>query len=199
MAKATKKPRTTSDYLNTAKKGKAFVPSLQKYSRRKSLSRWEKAAITRAANNIAKASRGGTLVPLSKKQAKALKTKDPLVGHGIRAVRMRSVTLKKATVSVEKGELIVKQAGRKWHYIVTPPDLPSILDTAADIFERNKNRTVRMTIWTGAGRLPQTFATLEEIIAFFTEFINKYRALSPQFDEWFEGITYTVDRPKKKG
>ena len=103
MATRKKAKRTTNSYLKSSQNLKSFVPSLAKYRRRKTLTRWEKAAITRAENKIKEASRGGQLVPLTKRQAKKL-DKEVVIGNGIRAVRMRGLQ-RNAKIDVKKGDL----------------------------------------------------------------------------------------------
>ncbi len=190
MHKSNKK-RTLSQYLSAAKKNKNLVPSLTKYRKRKTLNRWEKAAITRAEKKIAKAARGGTLFALSKSQTKKLKDKEALVGNGIRAVRMRGATGGKVTV--EKGRLILKRAGRKWHFEEFGiSELNALFARVSELFEiaDRSNRELFITIWTAAGRLPETKVEEQEALAFIANFIEQYRSLDPDFEEWFLGIAY---------
>lgn len=192
--KRKKQPKTTADYLKVARSFRAAVPSLTKYNRRRSLRPQEKSAITRAMNKVVRAGRGGTVVPLTKQQAKRLKSKDPLIGNGIRAVRLRQTSLERAKVSVKDGELRVRQNGRVWHYVPLPPDVKIVVEETEDIFNRNSGKTVRLTIWTAAGRLPVTRAELQDALDFLVEFFETYQSLDPAFDDWFLGLAYFVER-----
>jgi hypothetical protein len=193
-----KNKRKTSDYLQSARNNAAFVPSLAKYRRRKKLSRWEKAAITRASNKIAKAKRGSSLAPINKAQSKNLRDKSLIVGHGIRAIRLRTFDPKKDRVSIKAGELQHRRSGRVWHNKFTGTDIEKVAREIEKIFDRNKGRTVRLTALTGAGRLPATRATKKEALEFVISFMQQYSAIDPKFDEWFVGLTWSIDKPKKK-
>lgn len=188
MARKSSKTRPVTSYLSSAKNNGTLVPSLKKYRRRKTLSAAEKAAITRAENHVKTASRGGELLALSKAEAARLKDKDALVGNGIRAVRMRGARGAKVTVKKD-GQLTLKRGSRQWFFEGQPPDPATLATRIGDIFS-NATGEVFLTVWTAAGRLPQTFPEVGPAIDFVTAFVEQYQSLDPDFEEWFLGIAW---------
>lgn len=191
--KQRKAKKSLGDYLKSATNNAALVPSLKKYKRRKQLKPQEKAAITRAAKNIAKVSRGATLVPLTKSQVKALGPgKAAMPGRGIRAIGLRSGVIKDAKISVRKGQVLVRQKGKKhkriWHFIPTAPDINDIEPVLKKWFRSGKGQ-VSAHPYTTMGHVQEGYPTLAQAIAGFAEFITRYSLADPTgFAKWFEGV-----------
>lgn len=199
------------------------MPSLKKYSRRKKLNRWEKAAITRASNNIASASRGRALAPLSKTQAKKI-NKNFIVGKGIRAAPVRQAEIEGGKLRVQKdGNFTIerKRGGRKrvWHYEYLLPELDEIVGALEEVQKRlRKNQLANVHVLTAAGieglghtltkeselpsmeevelldMEPDVAEGLAAVIQHFINFISKYSSLDPTFNDWFLGLAYFVQK-----
>jgi len=203
MARKSKR-KSIEDYIRLAKKNTKLVPSLAKYKNRKRLSRGQKAWITRVSNEIYHA--GGTkhLYPLTKKQAKSLKAKDLIYGHGIRAIRLEEVTPDQK-ISVKKGEFIIKQNGRIWHSIQIPigpegeEDGPFIRKVKP-IFDRlPKNHQIHMSILTTQGKVPGARGTFAEILQLFHELLESYGKLPGHtMRDWFVGVIYWIQKSRGK-
>ena len=137
--------------MQSAKRLAQFAPSLRKYRRRKTLNRWEKAAIARKENKLKFTDQ---LFPLTATQSKKLKDKDALVGGGIRAIRLRN-TAAGASVRVARNKIEVKSAGRQWFYItIDPPDGDLLAAAAERIYAegRRRKKVTTIYIWTVQGR-----------------------------------------------
>lgn len=102
--------RQTSDYVSAAKRLAKFAPSLKKYKRRKTLTRWEKAAITRKEKLLRYADH---LIPVTKAQAKELKAE--LYAPGVQAIQLRNTGAHTRIRKVKK-DLLVTSNGRTWLY-----------------------------------------------------------------------------------
>ena len=216
--------KSTIDYVKAAKAASRFVPSLKKYRNRKTLNRWEKAAISRAANNVAKASRGRALAPLTKAQAKKV-NKNFIVGHGIRAIPVRASELDGGKLRVDKnGNFTIKRTkggkSRTWHYVYLPPDIDAIIDALDDLqnsLRRNEIANVHVLTAAGIEGLGHTLSKdselppigeveemldtepdyaegLAAVIRHFIAFISKYSTLDPSFNDWFLGLAYFVQK-----
>jgi len=105
-----KEKRPVSDYVEAARKLSKFVPSLKKYRRRKTLTRYEKAAITRKQKALQYTDH---LIPITKKQYKKLKRFTP--GPGIQAVQLRN-TGAHTKISFVRDNMMVTSNGRTWLY-----------------------------------------------------------------------------------
>ncbi len=217
-----KKKLTNADYARLAKSNSKFVPSQKKYRRRKAFNRWEKAAISRASNKIAKASRGRTLQPLTKKQARKI-DRAFVIGNGIRAVPVRAAEIVNGNLRVERDgnfTIIREQKGRKrrWHYIHLLPDINEVIIALEDIAKKlRRNEVASVHVLTAAGiegvghtivkdDTGQLIDFLDEVdesinneeiapvLLHFINFINKYSSLDPSFEEWFLGLAYFVEK-----
>lgn len=173
-----KKPRPIESYVKSARDNKKLVPSLSKYSRRKTLTRWQKSAITRAENKIAKQH---DLYALTKAQAKALRDKSLLVGNGIRAIRLRS-TSPDAKVSIVKGEIKVRSNGRRFHYIRA--DVSELITKGARVFDRFARP--ELWIWNKFGRENRGARSL----AIWAERVNNYLAKYKNIEIFVQGFAY---------
>ncbi|HKI68324.1 MAG TPA: hypothetical protein VKA67_01960 [Verrucomicrobiae bacterium] len=130
-----------------------------------------------------------------------------LVGHGIRAVRLRNFDPKRDKFGVEKGRIKTHRRGsrRTWHYEHIPflgevETIRLIADKVLDILSRHKGKEVDFQIWTGAGRISIGAGALfgdeseDEAIGILTGFVSQYAGISPQFEEWFLGIAWSVEK-----
>lgn len=191
MVKKTSKKRTTAQRIASARNNSKLVPSLRKYRRRKTLKPQEKSAITRAEKKIKRAGTGSTLLPITSKQARQLKDKSAIVGDGIRAIRQRAA--QGAKVRVVDGELVVKIRSREWHFEDFLPfqllEMMARIDILFDLAE-DLEKELFITVWTASGRLPQTFPERIEAQREIETFVEKYRALDPDFDDWFLGLAW---------
>lgn len=160
---ASKKRRQIVSYLSGAKSNRDLIPSLSKYSRRSTLTRWEKSAITRAENKIKQAGGRAILFPLTKSQARLLQNKKLIHGQGIRAIKLREA-IPGTEISIERGQLKIRANGRIWR--VEPL---SAIDT---IFKPGKD--IRATIQFAGGRFRKTYVDQEDLEQLITEFENKY-------------------------
>ncbi len=186
--------KSNKAYINTAKSLKRFIPSLKQYTNSRSLTRWQKSAITRAANNFAKAKarHGAALFPLSQRQVKALspKSRKALIGKGIRAVKFRS-TSETATLHVKKGNFVIKEKGKKprtWQYIALPPEPDILLDKINYLFKRFKKYHIQIHLWLKQGRANAGFSSLKLAILELTNRLQSYANAS----EFLVGLTYFV-------
>jgi len=185
-----RRKRTVESYLSAAKGNKDLVPSLRKYARRKRLSRWEKAAITRAQNKISHAGGRSQLFSLSKRQRRAIKDKDIIVGGGIRALRFRE-TGADAKLRIIKGKVQVTSHGRKWEYIPTVPNAQEISGVAEAIERANPDKIIRFAIWTSIGRIKESVTSADLLTEMFLNFDLQYAST---LEFWFQGLAFTIDR-----
>lgn len=182
--------RTNKDYINSAKQLKKFIPSLAKYTNSRSLTRWQKSAITRASNNLAKAKavHGASLYPLSKRQFKALKDKSPVIMNGIRAVAFRS-PVDGDKLSIRKGKIIIKQPGPEpkiWHYINVKPYPETIIAAAEKLFKKFKGKRIQVHLWLARGRASMGYRSFQLAYDAFSKKLHEYKAI----DQWIFGIAY---------
>ncbi|KKN30038.1 hypothetical protein LCGC14_0838110 [marine sediment metagenome] len=177
------KPLTTREYLRLVKQNSDLVPSQRKYKRRVKLNRWEKGAITKAANNVARAGSHKTLFPLSKSQARAIKDKSLIVRRGIRGVRINN-PVRDTEIHIIDGELEVQQNGRLWHSKSLPPDI-DLIDAAIEILFITRKITF-MSMLTTNGRSDIGDDTPEGIISQVASYLEQYA----DFDQWFVGVTW---------
>ena len=182
--------RTVESYLSAAKGNKDLVPSLHKYARRRRLSRWEKAAITRAQNKITHAGGRSQLFVLSKRQRRAIKDKDIIVGGGIRALRFRE-TGADAKLRIVKGEVRVTSHGREWQYIPTAPDVREFSRKAEELERKHPGKIIRFAIWTSVGRVKESVTTADLLTEMFLNFDLQYAST---LEFWFQGLAFTVDK-----
>lgn len=178
--------RTTSSYLGAVRANAQLVPSLRKYRRRKKLTRWEKAAITRAENKVRTAGgNAGILHPITEKQYRSLKDKSIIVGNGVRAVRLRGIG-PRSSVSVKDGEVVVKSGKRTWRFRRVTPFPSDVVEKAESAFKRGAKA---VDLWLVQGRLGRAASNIQLFAEIVAEFFNQYDE-TDGFDDWFEGIAF---------
>jgi hypothetical protein len=107
-----KQIRSDESYLVSARALSDLVPKLKKYKRRKTITRYEKSAITRREKQLKNIP---FLVPLSKDQAKKLGRKK-LFAPGVRAVQLRNVA-PDAKIKIKKGgDIEITSGNQHWIY-----------------------------------------------------------------------------------
>lgn len=189
------KPKKTSKrsnkaYINTAKTLKKFIPSLAKYTNSRSLTRYQKSAITRASNNLAKAKavHGASLYPLSKRQYKALKDKTPVIRNGIRAVAFRS-PVNGDRLHIRNGKIVIYQPGpepKTWHYINVKPYPETIIAAAKKLFKKFKGKRIQVHLWLARGRASMGYRTFQLAYDAFSKKLHEYKSI----DQWVFGLAY---------
>jgi len=182
-----KRVRTVDNYLTTAKNLATFAPSLRKYGRRKTLSRWEKSAITRKQNLLKHTDR---LFPITKRQARAIENKDMIVGNGIRAISLRN-TADDAEIHIRKGQLVIHSGDRTFNtFNVSPANIDNLIETAELLFDRFGNR--RVTVWlnTKAGRADRGFRSLPLLINYL---VGQFAQYARDTEQWIFGWQYLVE------
>ena len=170
-------------YLKAIQANKRFAPSLQRLSRRKTLTPAEKALVSRMANRVRHA---GNPAALSRQQARALKNKSVMIGGGIRAVSLRAVE-PGDQISIEHGELVVKKNGRKWVYRPVPPTATDLIDTGESAFE--DDLAFQVNLWTVKGRAGGGAKDIDQWYEIISEAFTSY----VQIDEWLLGIAILVE------
>lgn len=186
MSKAKKRRFSNKEQIKFAKENKDLVPSLNRYSRRSvNLSRWEKGAITRARKNIARFGGRNTLFSLTKSQSKKLVNKSLIIRHGIRGVRVNNPTKDTAISLDRKGELVIRQNGRRWRTVTVSPDLEKIEKALRKIVKR---KPTAIAMLTSNGRSDTQADNVADMVGAIALWIASYE----DFDEWFEGLTYFV-------
>lgn len=211
MARRKKAPRETSDYLAAAKKLAKFVPSLAKYKRRKTLTRYEKSAITRREKQLRFVT--DKLFPISKKQAKNLKGKT--FAHGVRAVELRGTSANAKIRSAGKDIMVVSN-GRTWVYWGLNKDTVrqkrGMKKTAKDAFAMQfpiekvselaraafkKLKPIQIHLWAHSGVVGEPFETLGAFIDWIDEkwnagrYVNE-KGYSSDPGAWINGIAILV-------
>lgn len=174
---------SNAGYSMLAKQNADLVPSLRKYKKRKQFNRWEKGAITKAANKVARHGSHKTLFPITKRQEKAIKNKDLIVHQGIRGVRVNNPN-ETTRIHIKLGELIIEQDGRTWRTASIEPSEIQIMGTIESIFQQRE--PVAMAMLTTNGRTGISCPTAGEMIASIIGWIEEYE----DFDEWFIGVTW---------
>lgn len=176
-----KKKRPTSNYLSTAKQLNKFISSLRKYSRRKTLSRWEKAAITRATKRLKHEGGTANLFPLTKSQVKRIKDKSVIINRGgIKAVRFRNMP-DGTKIVVRKGKIELLSGDRRFINVRLQPDILVFLEAGRKIFRKNKDKDVTIFTWTFSGRSKRGFADIESFVRNIQLAFNEYNHPAAEF------------------
>lgn len=204
-----KKHRATSEYLEAAKRLMKFAPGLAKYKRRKTLTKYEKAAINRKEKVLRYVDH---LIPLSKSQAR--KMKDQLFAPGVRAIKLKDTSPDAKIEKINK-DMIVTSNGRTWLYwklekldttqwkrrrvkvfgqaaeqAFTNPDAFPI-EKIGLLAERafKKVTTKQVHLWGKAGRVGAGFRDLKAFMHWLLEeHVRAYR----NTDEWINGIAILI-------
>jgi hypothetical protein len=188
----TKSIRPINSYVNSAKGNSELIPSLKKYRRRKKLNRWEKSAITRAANKL-KALRSVNLVPVTKKQAKLL-GKKIVVGGGIRAIELDGFG-RDSKLTIKDGKPVIKSRTRGVVLVPTEAALEPMAAALKRAFNQKGNVTV--WLWTTRGRTKFPIMSLKiglaKINELFTVGTSDGVRLSGNPQDFLLGIQYLVE------
>jgi hypothetical protein len=169
--------RPAASYSSSAKALSQWAPSLKKYAHRKRLTRWEKAAISRKEKILRHTE---NLHPLTKQQARAAKRAGiPIVGKGIRAVRLRN-TASGAKIRIKDGKLVVGSNGRAWNYVpVDPPNEENLAAAADDVMENEpydeETEYIQVNLWTTSGRANAGYASAELFEEDISKALSKYK------------------------
>lgn len=210
MAMARKRARRTT-YIPLAGKSGAktraqlreyakLKPSLQKLSKKAArtgkLTSAEYGQFTRARHQLKHTQ---NLRPITAKQAKLLRKQGPaemIVGHGIRAIRLRN-TAPNAKIKILKSGLIVTSNGRTWEYHPVSANIDKLADYGLALLERKD--TDFISLWTSRGRTNKTFSRPEAWVAYIH---GKFMLDSPplgggkdtelDMSEWVYGIARAV-------
>lgn len=191
-----KNRRLVPDYLASALELAKFVPNLKKYKRRKTLTRWEKGAITRVEKKLRYAR---NLTAVDERFAKL--RPDLLFAPGVRAVEMANTGNVKLKTYGE--DLIVVSNGRDWLYQSIPHitkirlrkaaekvfndfdenyDIEAILGLARTAFENPKVLAVHL--WTERGRASEAFRDLQTFLQWLNDRWQAYK----EHQSWMKGI-----------
>ncbi len=194
--KSKKPPRSTDSYLYSADNLSKLVPGLKKYRKRKTLTRYEKAAISRREKQLKNIPH---LQPLTPKQAKKLGSRKVFL-PGIQAIQLRGVdTGKGDKVYINKrGDIRVKKpTGDEWIYWPLERDvvrsrpgmrdagkaafdkrlpIEKVSDLTAEAFQKLNVQEVRL--WAHAGIVGEGFNTIGEFIGWVNEKWNQGRYIS---------------------
>lgn len=215
-----KQKRPTESYLASAKNLSNIVPRLRKYRKRKTLTRYEKSAITRREKQL----KGVThLFPVSKKQAKRLKKK--LFAHGIQAIRLRNVEPGAKFTVDKRGDLIIREGNTRWIYWSLDRQtvrsrrgmrkagedafnkkfpIEKVSDLARIAFDKLKVQQVHL--WTHAGIASEGFLDIGAFIRWVNEKWNAGRYIridqitgledSSDPGNWVNGIAILIENPE---
>lgn len=211
MSRRKKPNRTVQEYIEAAKRLAKFAPSLQKYKRRKTLTKYEKSAIARKEKILRYVDH---LVPLTKQQAR--KMKDQLFAPGIRAIQLRDTSPGARIEKINK-DMIVTSNGRTWLYwklekldtqnwkrkrkTVFGEAAQTYFQESIEAFPIEKiERLVKhafkkipkkkqIHLWTKSGRVAKGFTGINAFMDWLlSEHVRAYR----NTDEWVNGIAILV-------
>ena len=156
------------------------------------MSRWEKSAITRK-ENAAREIGINNLLPITKRQRRAIKDKSALVlEKGFQAIHAANVGAD-AKVRVVRGQIKIVSAGRTHNTIALPPDIERYLEAASRLFARFASRRLTVFLWTVEGRANQGFGSLNPLIDYIISKFPQYKELDKG---WLLGLQYIVEGPK---
>jgi hypothetical protein len=212
-----KQKRSLESYLDSARELAAFVPALKKYKRRRTLTRWEKGAITRKENIVRYTDH---LIPVTKKQARELKDllfqpettvkSGPQRGriirhHGVQAIQLRN-TGRDVTIRKVRNDIYVSSNGRTWVYWSLPSTTKSAVQHAGeeaftnpDAFDIEKvvelarqafeNPTTKgVFLWAESGRVGEGTEDIETFVRWIATDYARYK----NTDRWVRGIAILV-------
>lgn len=111
------------------------------------------------------------LRPVTEKQAKKLRKKGLLVGHGIQAVRLRN-TAPNAKIKVLKSGLIVTSNGRTWEYHPVAPEIDILVGYGLSLLDQPTTQAI--ALWTTRGRSDETFSRKNAWIAYLQSRFSQY-------------------------
>lgn len=214
--------RSDSSYLEAAKNLSPLVPRLRKYRKRKTLTRYEKSAITRREKQLKNIP---FLVPVTKKQARKLKGK--LFLPGIQAIQLRNVAPGAKITFGKRGDIVVRQGDARWIYWSldreTVRSRPGMRDAGRAAFEKKlpiekvsdltelafkKFNIQQVHLWAHAGIVGDAFQDLGAFIQWVNEKWNagRYMGLQERASgifsnpsdpgKWVNGIAILIENPE---
>lgn len=220
--KKKKEKRTDASYLTSAKNLSAIVPRLRKYRRRKSLTRYEKSAITRREKQLKNIP---FLVPVTKAQAKRLKGK--LFFPGIQAIQLRNVQPGSKIKFNKRGDIEVVAGDQHWIYWSLDRDtvrsrrgmrkageaafskqFPIEKVSALTELAFKKYHVQQVHLWAHAGIVGDSFEDLGAFIRWVNEKWNAGRYMGVQErlsglhsnpsdpGKWVNGIAILIENPE---
>lgn len=221
--KKKKQPRSDASYLQAAKQLSPIVPKLRKYRKRKTLTRYEKSAITRREKQLKNIP---FLVPVTKQQARRLKKK--LFLPGIQAIQLRNVPEGSKIRFKKRGDIeIISATGGRWIYWSLDRDtvrsrrgmreagkaafdkrLP--IEKVSDLTELAfKNYNVQQVhLWAHAGIVGDAFQDVQQFIMWVNEKWNAGRYMGSREEslgrfsnpsdpgKWVNGIAILIENPE---
>jgi hypothetical protein len=212
-----KQKRSTESYLTSARELAAFVPTLKKYKRRRTLTRWEKGAITRKENVIRYTDH---LIPVTKKQARELKEHlfqpeytvksgthrgELRRVKGVQAIQLRN-TGKNVTINKVRDDIMVTSNGRTWVYWSLPDTTKSAVRQAGEDAFTNPDsfdieRVVELAkkafdnpatkgvfLWAESGRVGEGTEDIETFVRWIASDYARYK----NTDRWVKGIAILI-------
>jgi hypothetical protein len=199
-----RRKRTTDEYLQSAKRLAKFAPSLRKYKRRKTLTRYEKSAIARKEKILRYSDH---LIPLTKNQAKDLKTQ--LFAPGVRAIQLRN-TETHARIKRVRDDLIVTSNGRTWVYwkleredVKTKKGMKKAAEKAfemqfpieqiAELARKSFDELAPLAVylWAPSGRVGEGFQTIKQFLNWLYDNWNAGRYTHQE--KWVNGIAILLN------
>lgn len=221
--KKKKEKRTDLSYLQSAKNLSGLVPKLRKYRKRKTLTRYEKSAITRREKQLKNIP---FLVPVTKKQARKLKGK--LFLPGIQAIQLRNVPEGSKIKFKPRGDIeIVSATGGRWIYWSLDRDTVrsrrGMRKAGADAFDKRlpiekvsdltalafkKYNIQQVHLWAHAGIVGDAFQDLGAFVQWVNEKWNagRYMGLQERVSgifsnpsdpgKWVNGIAILIENPE---
>lgn len=221
--KKKKVKRPDASYIEAAKNLSHLVPKLRKYRKRKTLTRYEKSAITRREKQLKNIP---FLKPVTKKQARKLKGK--LFLPGIQAIQLRNVPENAKIKFTKRGDIeIIHAEGARWIYWAldreTVRSRPGMRDAGRAAFEKKlpiekvsdltelafkKYHIQQVQLWAHAGIVGDGFQDLKQFIMWVNEKWNagRYMGLQERVSgifsnpsdpgKWVNGIAILIENPE---
>lgn len=149
----------------------------------------QKAELTRAKKKLRHTQ---NLIPVTEKQAKALKKKGLLVGKGVRAIRLRN-TSPGAKLKVLKSGVVVTSNGRRWEYHPYPADIDTLSSAGHALIARDD--VARIHLWLSKGRANEGFGSAKA----WDEYLYQRFAQYVQQQDFVEGIAALIKDKKGSG
>lgn len=184
------KPKFKKNYQGIAKSLSKVAPNLAKYIKRKKLNQWEKAAITRTANRIAGKGGVGTMRGLTRNEFRRLKSKDAIIGEGVRAIYVQNISPTGKVSVTRDGEIRIKDNRRTFESVSLDLDMSAFLEAASEIYAGHGPRA-NVFIWTVKGRSKEGFNNIDDLASALAE---RYFLRYKQIEEWLLGIIWYAEK-----
>ena len=172
-----------------------YVPSLKKLRGKSRITSAEAAQLTRAKKRLRHTE---NLRIVTDKQAKILKKKGLLAGHGVQAIRLRS-TAENAKIRVTKSGMVITSNGRTFEYHPVKPDIDALAAAGERLLERSDVATIYL--WTNRGRTDEGFTYFHKPplqggwLEYLQQRFQQYHAVN----DFVEGIAAEIRAAKGKG